>query len=141
MVSLINEKPYPLQSILCDRSEGKKVLFKRSIDLQNFRICFRKFRTILPLPFGFRCNHFRPRCCELMLSFSMYSDCKADKCLLTLCIVKFAFLSSCRMICFENTILQLGGYFKIFDFSMSKLSAIFLDVLVVASLVPTWRIK
>ena len=76
-----------------------------------------------------------------MLSFSMHSDCKADKCLLTLRIVKFAFPLSCRMIGFDNTILQLGSYFEIFDFSMSKSSTIFLDLLVVASLVRACRIK
>ena len=73
----------------------------------------------------------------------MHSDCKANKCLfklrclLILRIVKFAFPSSCRMIGFDNTILQLGSCFEIFNFSMSKSSTIFLDVLVVAPLVPT----
>ena len=81
----------------CSRSKGKKLWFKCSTDLQNFRIYFRKFRASLPLPFGFRYNSFRPRCWELMLSFSMYSDCKTDKYLLTLHIVKFAFPSSRRM--------------------------------------------
>ena len=76
-----------------------------------------------------------------MLFFSMHSHCKADKCLLTLCIVKLIFPSSCRMIGFDNTILELGRCFEIFDFSMSKPSTIFLDVLVVALLVPTCRIK
>ena len=63
-----------LWSVLSDRSKGKKLSFKCSTDLQNFRICFIKFRASLPLPFGFRCNPFRPRCCELMLSFSMHSE-------------------------------------------------------------------
>ena len=64
-------------------SKGKKISSKSSTDLQNFRICFRKFRASLPLPFGFRCNSFHSRCCDC--------DCKGGKCLLTLCIVKFAF--------------------------------------------------
>ena len=54
-----------------------------------------------------------------MLPFSMHSDCKADECLSTLRIVKFAFPLSCRMIGFDNTILQLGRCFEIFDFSLS----------------------
>ena len=77
-----------------------------------------KFRASLPLPFGFICNPFCPRCSELMLSFSMNSDCRADKCLLTLHILKFAFPSSCRMIGLDNTILQLGSCFEIFDFKI-----------------------
>ena len=52
---------------------------------------------------------------------------------LTLRIVKFAFPLLCRMIDFDNTILQLGSCFEIFEFSMSKSSTIFLDALVVAS--------
>ena len=75
-----------------------------------------------------------------MLSFLIHYDCKADKCLLTLRIIKFAFLSS-RMIGFDNTILQLGSCFEIFEFSVSKSYTIVLDMLVVASLVPTCRIK
>ena len=61
-------------------------------------------------------------------------------CLLTLPIVN-PFPSSCRMIGFDNAILQLRSYFKLFDFSTSKSSTIFLDVLVVASLVPACKIK
>ena len=72
-----------------------------------------------------------------MLSFSMHSTCKAEKCLLTLRIIKFAFPSSFRMIAFDNAIQQLGIRFEILAFSMSKSPTIFLDVLVVASLVPT----
>ena len=75
-----------------------------------------------------------------MLSLLIHYDCKADKSLLTLRIIKFAFLSS-RMIGFDNTILQLGSCFEIFEFSVSKSYTIVLDMLVVASLVPTCRIK
>ena len=127
--------------VLSDRSKGKKLPFKCSTELQNFRICFIKFRASLPLPFGFRWNPFRLRCCQLLLSFSMNSDCKVDKCLLTLRIVKFVFRLSCRIIGVDNTILQLASCFKIFDFNMSKLSTTFLDVLVVASLLPSCKIK
>ena len=71
----------------------------------------------------------------------MHSGCKSDKCLLTLRIVNFAFPSSYRMIRFDNTILQLISCFEIFDFSMSKSSTTFLDVIVLALLIPTYRIK
>ena len=70
-----------------------------------------------------------------MLLFSMNSDCKADKCLLTLCISNFAFPSSCQMISFNNAILKIGICFEIVDFGMSEFSAIFLAVLGAASLV------
>ena len=76
-----------------------------------------------------------------MLSLLIHYDCKADKSLLTLRIIKFAFLSSCRMISFDNTILQLGSCFEILEFSVSKSYTVVLDMLVVASLVPTCRIK
>ena len=48
------------------------------------------------------------------------------------------------MIGFDNTVLQIGSCFEIFDFSMSKLSAIFSDALVTNDatlLVPTCSIK
>ena len=97
--------------ILSDRSKSKKLSFKCSIELQAFRISFRKYRASLSLLFGLRCNPFCGRCCLLMLSFSMHSNCKAKKCLLRICIIKFAFSTSCRIIGFYNTILQLGSCF------------------------------
>ena len=121
--------------------KGRKSLFKYSTDLQNFQICFRKFRASLPLPFGFRWNPLCLRCCGLIILFLIHSSCKSDKCLLILRIVQFAFPSSCRMIGFDNAILQLRSCFEIFDFSISKSSTTFLDVMVVALLVPTYRIK
>ena len=121
--------------------KGRKSSFKCSTDLRNFQICFRKFRASLPLPFGFRWNYLCLRCCGLIISFLMHSGCKSDKCLLTLRIVNFAFPSSYRMIRFDNTILQLISCFEIFDFSMSKSSTTFLDVIVLALLIPTYRIK
>ena len=63
--------------ILSDRSKSKKLSFKCSIELQAFRISFRKYRASLSLLFGLRCNPFCGRCCLLMLSFSMHSNCKA----------------------------------------------------------------
>ena len=130
-----------MSSVLSDRSKGKKFSFKCPTDLQTFSVCFIKFRASLLLPFAFRCNPFRLRCCELMLSFSIHSDCKGDECLLTLRIAKFAFPLSCRMIGFDGTVQQLGSCFEVFDFSMSISHTICLDVLVVASLAPTCRIK
>ena len=61
----------------------------------------------------------------------MHSDCEAAKCLLTLLIARFIFSSSCRMIAFNNTILQLGICFERFDFSMGNSFTILLDILVV----------
>ena len=85
---------YTLWLILSDRSKCKKFSITCSTDHQDFWICFRKSRVSLPLSFEFSCNPFRPRCCELMLLLSIYSGTKADKCLLTLHIVKLAFPSS-----------------------------------------------
>ena len=45
------------------------------------------------------------------------------------------------MMCSENTILQFGSFLKILDISMSKSSTLFLDELVVASLIFAWTIK
>ena len=45
-----------LGSVLSDRSKGKKLSFKCSADLQNFRICFVKFKASLSLHFGFRAD-------------------------------------------------------------------------------------
>ena len=72
-----------------------------------------------------------------MLPFTIHSKFKVSRCLLTLRSVKFAFPWSIRTVGFETVTLQLGSCSKIFHFSMSKSSMIFLDVLVVALLVST----
>ena len=124
-----------LWSILSDRSKGKKLSFKWSIDVQNLLIYFRKFRASLSLSFGFRCSSFCLRLCVLVLSFSMHFDCKADKSQHDVSLDLFFHYHS------EWSVLHLGSCFKIFDFSISKSSTIFFDVFVGASLIPTWRIK
>ena len=65
--------------------------FTCSTDLQNFRSCFKKFKANLPLPFGFKCNPFCPRCSALMLLLSMHSNSRFSICFLTFRIVRFAF--------------------------------------------------
>ena len=72
-----------------------------------------------------------------MLPFSMHDKFKVSRCLLRLRSVKFAFPWLIRIVGLETITLQFGSCLKILDFSMSRLSMIFLDVLVVASFVPT----
>ena len=87
------------------------------------------------------CNPFRPRCWILVLPFSVHSKFKVARCLLILHSVIFAFPWLIRIMGLETTTLQFGSCFKVLNFSMSRSFMIFLDVLVVASLVPMWRIK
>ena len=133
--------PEVLCSISCSVLEDIWLSFTCSTDFQNFRSCFKKFKANLPLPFGFKCTPFCPRCSALMLLLSMHSNSKFSRCLLTFRIVRFAFPWSCRMVGFDRTILQFGSCFEMFVLSISKSSTIFLDEFVVASFVPTCRIK
>ena len=73
------------------RIRRRKFSFTCSTDLQNFRSCFKKFKANLPLPFGFKCKPFCPRCSALMLLLSMHSNSKFSRCLLTFRIVRFGF--------------------------------------------------
>ena len=133
--------PDTLCSTSFDWLLGKRGSFKCSTGLQNFRICFKKFKAGLPLPFEFRCNPFRRRCLALMLPFSIHSKFKVSRCFLTLRSVRFAFPWSICTVDLETITLQFGSCFKILHFSMSRSCMIFLDVLVVALLVSTWRIR
>ena len=126
--------PETLCSTSSDWLLGERGSFKCSTGLQNFRIWFRKFIASLPLPFEFRCNPFRPRCWALMLLFSIHSKFKVSRRLLMLRSVKFALPWSIRTVDLETITLQFGSCFKILDFSMSRSSMIFVDVLVVALL-------
>ena len=69
-----------------------------------------------------------------MLLFSIHSKFKVSRRLLMLRSVKFAFPWSIRTVDLETITLQFGSCFKILDFSMSRSSMIFVDVLVVALL-------
>ena len=76
-----------------------------------------------------------------MLPFSVHSKFKVARCLLALRSVIFAFPWLIRIMGLETTTQQFGSCFKVLNFSMSRSFMIFLDVLVVASLVPMLRIK
>ena len=80
--------PKVLLSISFSELEDIWLSFTCSTDLQN---CFKKFKANLPLPFGFKCDPFCPRCSALMLLLSMHSNSRFSRCLLTFRIVRFAF--------------------------------------------------
>ena len=121
----LSDFPETLCSTSSDWLLGEKVRFKFSTGIQNFRTWFRKFNASLPLPFGFRCNLFRPRCRALMLPCSIHSKFKVSRCLLTLRSVWFAFPWSIRTVGLKTITLQFGSCFKILDFSMSRSSMFF----------------
>ena len=116
----LSDFPETLCSTSSDWLLGEKVRFKFSTGIQNFRTWFRKFNASLPLPFGFRCNLFRPRCWALMLPCSIHSKFKVSRCLLTLRSVWFAFPWSIRTVGLKTITLQFESCFKILDFSMSR---------------------
>ena len=84
--------PNVLWSSLFSELEGIWLSITCSADLQTFRNGFKKFKANLPLPFGFKCNPFCPRCSALMLLSSMHSSSRFSRCLLTFRIVRFVFL-------------------------------------------------
>ena len=83
--------PKVLWSISFSELEDIWLSFTCSTDLQNFQSYFKKFKANLPLPFGFKCNPFSPRCSPLMLLLSVQYNSRFSRCLLAFRIVRFAF--------------------------------------------------
>lgn len=133
--------PETLCSTSFDWLLDKRGSFKCSVGFQNFQIWFREYKASLPLPFEFRCNSFWPRCWALMLQFSIHTTFKVSRCLLTLRSLPFAFLWLICNVGLQTIIRQLVSCLKRLHFSISRLSMIFLDVLVLAAWAPMWRIK
>ena len=117
--------------VSCIISKDRGFSLKYSTEHQNFRIWLRKFRAY---PFLLSCLSF-------ILPFSTHSILKLERYLLRFRIISATLLLSPQNFGLVTKTLQSGRDFNIADFNRKMPSTIFLESLVIASFILTWKIK